>query len=47
MTLYAGIAPRGNARDRMTGLLVKDIEAHQHHLTTGFPGHALSDVRAG
>ena len=37
VTLYAGIAPP-EIRATMTGLLVKDIEAHQYHLTTGFLG---------
>lgn len=37
VTLYAGIAPEA-MRAAMTGLLVKDIEAHQNHLTTGFLG---------
>ncbi len=37
VTLYAGIAPL-EMRAAMTGLLVKDIEAHQYHLTTGFLG---------
>lgn len=37
VTLYAGIAPEA-MRTKMTGLLVKDIEAHQNHLTTGFLG---------
>ncbi|HZL28174.1 MAG TPA: family 78 glycoside hydrolase catalytic domain [Acidobacteriaceae bacterium] len=37
VTLYAGIAPP-DMRATMTGLLVKDIEAHQYHLTTGFLG---------
>jgi alpha-L-rhamnosidase len=37
VTLYAGIAPP-DMRAKMTELLVKDIEAHQYHLTTGFLG---------
>jgi alpha-L-rhamnosidase len=37
VTLYAGIATP-ELRATMTGLLVKDIEAHQYHLTTGFLG---------
>lgn len=37
VTLYSGIAPE-NQRAAMTGRLVKDIEAHGNHLTTGFLG---------
>lgn len=37
VTLYAGIAPE-NLRANMTNRLVKDIEAHNNHLTTGFLG---------
>jgi len=37
VTLYAGIAPE-NQRATMTALLVKDIESHGYHLTTGFLG---------
>jgi alpha-L-rhamnosidase len=36
-TLYSGIAPE-NLRAAMTARLVKDIEAHGNHLTTGFLG---------
>jgi alpha-L-rhamnosidase len=36
-TLYSGIAPE-NLRPAMTERLVKDIEAHGNHLTTGFLG---------
>jgi alpha-L-rhamnosidase len=37
VTLYSGIAPEA-LRANMTDRLVKDIEAHQNHLTTGFLG---------
>lgn len=37
VTLYSGAAPE-NLRANMTDRLVKDIEAHQNHLTTGFLG---------
>jgi alpha-L-rhamnosidase len=37
VTLYSGIAPE-NLRAAMTERLVKDIEAHGNHLTTGFLG---------
>jgi alpha-L-rhamnosidase len=37
VTLYSGIAPE-NLRANMTERLVKDIEAHNNHLTTGFLG---------
>ncbi len=37
VTLYSGIAPE-DLRANMTDRLVKDIEAHQNHLTTGFLG---------
>jgi alpha-L-rhamnosidase len=37
VTLYSGIAPE-NLRANMTDRLVKDIEAHNNHLTTGFLG---------
>jgi alpha-L-rhamnosidase len=37
VTLYSGIAPEG-LRGAMTERLVKDIEAHGNHLTTGFLG---------
>jgi alpha-L-rhamnosidase len=37
VTLYGGIAPE-NLRTAMTERLVKDIEAHGNHLTTGFLG---------
>lgn len=37
VTLYSGAAPEG-LRANMTERLVKDIEAHQNHLTTGFLG---------
>jgi alpha-L-rhamnosidase len=37
VTLYAGIATESQ-RATMTGLLVKDIESHGYHLTTGFLG---------
>ena len=37
VTLYSGIAPEAQ-RAAMTGQLVKDIEAHGNHLTTGFLG---------
>jgi len=53
VTLYAGLAPVGS-EPGMTARLVKDIEAHQNHLTTGFLGtpfllfvldeHGRSDV---
>ena len=36
-SLYSGIAPE-SMRAAMTERLVKDIEAHQNHLTTGFLG---------
>jgi alpha-L-rhamnosidase len=37
VTLYSGIAPEA-LRANMTNRLVHDIEAHNHHLTTGFLG---------
>ena len=37
LTMYAGLAPKGTETE-MTSRLVKDIEAHQNHLTTGFLG---------
>jgi alpha-L-rhamnosidase len=37
VTLYSGIAPEA-LRANMTDRLVKDIEAHNNHLTTGFLG---------
>ena len=37
VTLYSGIAPE-NLRANMTDRLVKDIEAHNNHLSTGFLG---------
>ncbi len=37
VTLYSGIAPEA-LRVNMTARLVKDIEAHNNHLTTGFLG---------
>jgi alpha-L-rhamnosidase len=37
VTLYSGIAPEA-LRASMTDRLVKDIEAHNNHLTTGFLG---------
>jgi alpha-L-rhamnosidase len=37
VTLYSGIAPEP-LRGNMTTRLVKDIEAHNNHLTTGFLG---------
>ncbi len=37
VTLYSGIAPE-SLRANMTDRLVKDIEAHNNHLTTGFLG---------
>ncbi|MEG9435777.1 family 78 glycoside hydrolase catalytic domain [Edaphobacter sp. HDX4] len=37
LTLYAGLAPKGSEKEMMERL-VKDIEAHQNHLTTGFLG---------
>ena len=37
VTLYSGITPE-NLRTNMTDRLVKDIEAHHNHLTTGFLG---------
>jgi alpha-L-rhamnosidase len=37
VTLYSGIAPE-SLRASMTDRLVKDIEAHNNHLTTGFLG---------
>jgi alpha-L-rhamnosidase len=37
LTMYAGLAPKGT-EEGMTSRLVKDIEAHQNHLTTGFLG---------
>ncbi len=37
VTLYSGMAPE-NLRANMTDRLVKDIEAHNNHLTTGFLG---------
>jgi alpha-L-rhamnosidase len=37
VTLYSGIAPE-NLHANMTERLVKDIEAHHNHLTTGFLG---------
>jgi alpha-L-rhamnosidase len=37
LTMYAGLAPKGTEKE-MTSRLVKDIEAHQNHLTTGFLG---------
>jgi alpha-L-rhamnosidase len=37
LTLYAHLAPK-SAEKGMTERLVKDIEAHGHHLTTGFLG---------
>jgi alpha-L-rhamnosidase len=37
VTLYSGIAP-ASLRANMTSRLVKDIEAHNNHLTTGFLG---------
>jgi alpha-L-rhamnosidase len=37
VTLYSGIAPEA-LRSNMTDRLVKDIEAHNNHLTTGFLG---------
>ena len=37
VTLYSGIAPE-NLRAKMTDRLIKDIEAHNNHLTTGFLG---------
>ena len=37
VTLYSGLAPE-NLRANMTDRLVKDIEAHGSHLTTGFLG---------
>jgi alpha-L-rhamnosidase len=37
VTLYSGIAP-ASLRANMTTRLVKDIEAHNNHLTTGFLG---------
>ncbi len=37
LTLYAGLAPKG-LEGSMTDRLVKDIEAHENHLTTGFLG---------
>ena len=53
VTLYAGLAPKGMEAN-LTERLVKDIEAHQNHLTTGFLGtpfllfvldeHGRSDV---
>jgi alpha-L-rhamnosidase len=36
-TLFAGIAP-ASLREKMVDLLVKNIEAHGDHLTTGFLG---------
>ncbi len=53
LTLYAGLAPKA-LEANMTDRLVKDIEAHENHLTTGFLGtpfllfvldeHGRSDV---
>ena len=37
LTLYAGLAPK-ELEAGLTARLVKDIEAHQDHLTTGFLG---------
>jgi alpha-L-rhamnosidase len=37
LTLYAGLAPTGSEKE-MTGRLVKDVESHGNHLTTGFLG---------
>jgi len=37
LTLYAGLAPK-ELEANMTDRLVKDIEAHDNHLTTGFLG---------
>ena len=37
LTLYAGLAPQ-ELEAGLTARLVKDIEAHQNHLTTGFLG---------
>jgi alpha-L-rhamnosidase len=37
VTLYAGLVPRGMEAN-LTDRLVKDIEAHENHLTTGFLG---------
>jgi alpha-L-rhamnosidase len=37
LTLYAGLAPTGSEKG-MTERLVKDIESHENHLTTGFLG---------
>lgn len=37
LTLHAGLAPKGSEKE-MTARLVKDIEAHDNHLTTGFLG---------
>jgi alpha-L-rhamnosidase len=37
VTLYSGVAPE-NLHANMTDRLVKDIEAHNNHLTTGFLG---------
>ncbi|WP_263382393.1 alpha-L-rhamnosidase [Granulicella arctica] len=37
LTLYTGMAPKA-LEAAMTDRLVKDIEAHQNHLTTGFLG---------
>jgi len=37
VTLYSGIAPE-NLRANMTDRLIRDIEAHNDHLTTGFLG---------
>ena len=37
LTLYAGLAPKGSETE-MSDRLVKDIESHHNHLTTGFLG---------
>jgi alpha-L-rhamnosidase len=37
LTLHARLAPQGSEKE-MTARLVKDIEAHENHLTTGFLG---------
>jgi alpha-L-rhamnosidase len=37
LTLHAGLAPKGSEKE-MIARLVKDIEAHENHLTTGFLG---------
>ncbi len=37
LTLHAGLAPKDSEKE-MTARLVKDIESHDNHLTTGFLG---------